>query len=168
MAINLVPQNSGAMISEDEKYRYALWRTWDKDKPVVMFIMLNPSTADGNKDDPTIRKCMAYAKAWGYGALIVGNLYAFKTKDPKVLENILFPIGPHCDSWLYTLSKMADLRIAAWGNKILSDKRVEQVKGILSSHMKGIVSRLYYLELSKSGNPKHPLYLRKNLKPQPW
>ena len=160
MVISLRPQISGATVSNDEKYRYTLWRTWDKDKPVVMFIMLNPSTADAKKDDPTIRKCMAYAKAWGYGALIVGNLYAFRTKDPELLTYEEDPIGPHCDSWLYTLSKMSDLRVAAWGNKILSKKRVEQVKGI--------VSHLYYLELSKRGNPKHPLYLRKNLKPQPW
>lgn len=158
MAINLRPQDSGAMISTDEKYRYALWRTWDKDKPVVMFIMLNPSTADANKDDPTIRKCIAYAKSWGYGALIVGNLYAFRTRDPKLLAHEEGPIGPHCNSWLYSLAKMSDLRVAAWGNKILPDKRVQQVKDLMPS--------LHYLELSKSGNPKHPLYLRKNLKPQ--
>lgn len=156
--IKLVPQDKGAMISSDGKYRYALWRTWDKNKPVVMFIMLNPSTADGTKDDPTIRKCIAYAKAWGYGALIVGNLYAFRSRNPKLLAHEEDPVGSNCGLWLYTLSKMADLRVAAWGNNILSRKRVKQVENLIPG--------LYCLELSKSGNPKHPLYLRKNLKPQ--
>jgi len=156
--IDLTEWQNGAMLSHDEKYRYALWRTWDKNKPVVMFIMLNPSTADAKKDDPTIRKCIAYAKSWGYGTLIVGNLYAFRSKNPKSLEFEEYPIGPNCNSWLQTLSKMADLRVAAWGNKILSRKRIKQVENLIPS--------LHYLELSKSGNPKHPLYLRKNLKPR--
>ena len=157
-SISLILQDSGAMFSDDRKYRYALWRAWDKDKPIVMFIMLNPSTANEIRDDPTIRKCIAYTKAWGYGALVVGNLYAFRSRNPRLLGYEKNPMGPHCDSWLYDLSKMSDLRIAAWGNNILSIKRVQQVRNLIPN--------LHYLELSKSGNPKHPLYLRKNLKPQ--
>lgn len=148
----------GAIISDDEKYRYCLHRIWNRKLSYVMFIMLNPSTADANKDDATIRKCMAYAKAWGYGGILVGNLYALRSRDPKALEHDPDPIGPDCDRWLKVMAKTCDLRIAAWGNKILSTKRADQVQAIISP--------LSCLELSKNGNPKHPLYLRKTLKPR--
>ena len=150
---------NGAIISEDEKYRYALWRIWDEDKPTVMFIMLNPSTADATKNDATINKCVAYAKRWGlYGGIFVCNLYALRSRDPGLLKFDQDPIGPDCDKWLITVSAMCTMKIAAWGNKILSQGRVFRVKTI--------VSPLNCLEKSKAGNPKHPLYLRKNLTPR--
>lgn len=156
--INEFESVSGAIISEDEKYRYVLWRIWDKDLDPVMFIMLNPSTADATKNDPTINKCMAYAKRWGYGSIFVCNLYAYRSRDPKALEHVLNPIGPDCDSWLITVSKVSPMKIAAWGNGMVSKGRVEKVRHL--------VGPLNCLEISKSGNPKHPLYLRKNLLPR--
>jgi len=155
---NDLTTSSGAIISEDEKYRYALWRTWDKKRDPVMFIMLNPSTADATKNDPTINKCIAYAKRWGYGALIVCNLYALRSRDPKALLSDSDPIGPDCDQWLVTMSKFAAMKIAAWGNKSVLQWRVDKVRAL--------VGPLNCLEKSKSGNPKHPLYLRKNLFPK--
>lgn len=150
--------DKGAEISKDEKYRYSLWRIWDRDKDFVAFIMLNPSTADANKDDATIRKCIAYAKRWGYGGIYVGNLYAYRSRDPKVLGKVEDPVGPDCDTWLVSISAICKIRIAAWGNNVISKQRIEQVRRV--------VPRLHYLELSKSGQPKHPLYLRKNLTPR--
>ena len=151
-------KSKGATISDDEKYRYCLHRIWNRKLSYVMFIMLNPSTADANKDDATIRKCMAYAKTWGYGGILVGNLYALRSRDPKALEYSSDPVGPDCDRWLKVMAKVCDLRIAAWGNKILSTKRADQIKNLIPP--------LSCLELSKNGNPKHPLYLRKTLKPR--
>ena len=82
-----------AVISHDDKYRYQLSRIWDEEKPMVLFIMLNPSTADADVDDPTIRRVVNFAKSWGYGGVFVGNLYAFRSTDPKVLRYIDDPIG---------------------------------------------------------------------------
>jgi len=149
---------SGAIISEDEKYRYSLWRIWDKELDSCMWIMLNPSTADATKNDPTINKCIAYAKWWGYGSIFVCNLYAYRARDPKILEYVPDPVGPLCDQWLITISKIAVLRMAAWGNNMLSHRRVNKVKSLMGP--------LSCLDISKSGNPKHPLYLRKTLLPR--
>lgn len=148
---------SGAVLSYDKKYRYALWRRWDPTLKTIMFIMLNPSTADETKNDPTIHKCMEYAKRWGYGTLLVGNVYAYRSSDPRVLSTIQNPIGELCDSYIYEMAKHSDMIIAAWGNNIISDNRVNAIRAI--------TGKLYCLEKSKSRHPKHPLYLRKTLKP---
>ena len=148
----------GAKISKDGQYRYTLWRIWDNELPLVMFLMLNPSTADGKKDDPTIKKCMAYAKAWGCGGIWVGNLYAYRSSSPSVLNIVNDPIGPKCDLYLEKMAKKCDLIIAAWGNNNPSKGRVNQVRNIVGGN-------LDCLEISKSGQPKHPLYLKKNLRP---
>lgn len=82
-----------AIISECGKYRYSLSRIWDENKANVLFIMLNPSTADGDVDDPTIRRCIGFAKSWGYGGIYVGNLFAYRATDPKELLKVENPIG---------------------------------------------------------------------------
>ena len=82
-----------AIISQDDKYRYQLSRIWEEEKPKVLFIMLNPSTADADVDDPTIRRVVNFAKSWGYGGVFVGNLYAFRSTDPKGLRYIDNPVG---------------------------------------------------------------------------
>ena len=73
----------GADISSDNKYRYSLWRIWDKNKPIILFIMLNPSTADAVNNDKTMTRVKNFAESWGYGGVYVGNLYAFRSTDPK-------------------------------------------------------------------------------------
>jgi hypothetical protein len=147
----------GATISECGKYRYKLWRIWDCDKPCVLFIMLNPSTADALEDDPTIRRCINFAKSWGYGGLYVGNLFAYRSTDPKELKRVDDPIGIQNSANIYEMFTNCDKVICAWGD----DKMVR-----LSSVANIIPERhLYYLDKCKSGNPKHPLYLKKDLKP---
>ena len=92
--------NKDAVLSECKKYRYMLRRVWDRTKPACLFIGLNPSTADATVDDPTIRRCVGFADSWGYGELVVGNLYAFRATKPKDMFNQDDPVGPFNDLWL--------------------------------------------------------------------
>lgn len=155
---------SGAILSDCGKYRYQLWRTWDESKPKVLFIMLNPSTADASADDPTIRRCIGFAKAWGYGGIMVGNLFALRATDPQELKKIVFNEEHyfHADQNAQHLDKMAyqcKIIVYAYGNPPI-DKYNEPVSCFYSRH---------HLGLTKAGNPKHPLYLPKNttLTPMP-
>jgi len=84
---------SDAKLSVCRKYRYALWRIWDKSKPIVLFISLNPSTADEKEDDPTIRRCIGFAKSWGYGGLCMANLFAYRTKSPSEMMSAKDRLG---------------------------------------------------------------------------
>jgi hypothetical protein len=156
-----------AVLSDCKQYRYFLIRTWDDNLPRVLFIMLNPSTADAIEDDNTIRRCKGYAKDWGYGGFYVINLFAFRSKTPADLLKVANPIGSENETWFRRSSAMASLIVCAWGNsKIVSklQKNFPQYK--LLSHL--FQKPLHYLELSKDGTPKHPLYLSKELKPNPY
>ena len=129
-----------------------------------MFIMLNPSTADADIDDPTIRRCVAFAKSWGYGGILVGNLFAYRATEPKTLLTVNDPIGKENITHLKVLSFESDIIVCAWGNS----KIVERLGKKLGSDYKPlseILGRLFYLELANDGTPKHPLYLKGDLKP---
>ena len=116
-----------AALSPCRKYRYALWRTWDKSKKKVMFIGLNPSTADEKNDDTTITRCISYAKQWGYGGLIMGNLFALRSTSPKEMMKANDPIGSENDKWLVKLSKNVDVVVGMWGNDGVFLKRNSEV-----------------------------------------
>ena len=148
---------SDAHFSKDRIYRYALWRTWDESKPKVLFVGLNPSTADEVQDDPTIRRCIRYSKDWGYGGYIMGNIFAYRSTNPKKLLDIDDPIGSKNDYWLKKLNKEASLTIGAWGNhgKILD--RGSQINQMFKT--------FHCLKITKEGFPSHPLYLSSKLKP---
>ncbi len=152
-----------AIISECGKYRYQLSRIWDESKPKVMFIMLNPSTADALKDDPTIRRCIAFADSWGYGGIMVGNLFAYRATNPKDLLNVQDPAGAENQKHLDEMFESCDMIVCAWGNsgivKTISKKNPEY------KPFGPTKDRLHYLELSNDGTPKHPLYLKGDLKP---
>lgn len=90
----------GAVIDKTGLYRYSLWREWDIDKSKIVFIMLNPSKADASIDDPTLRRCISFAKFWDYGSLIVVNLFAFRTASPLELKKVDNPIGKQNDRHL--------------------------------------------------------------------
>ena len=147
--------NKGAIFSTDNIYRYQLSRIWDDSKPKILFIMLNPSTADEFVEDPTIRRIVNYAKDWGYGSVYVGNLYAFRSTDPKGLNSVEDPIGPENITNIQVLIGLVDKVVYAWGNE-----RKEP------EWLKKIVTNPYCIDISKKGIPKHPLYLKKCLKPQ--
>ena len=105
-----------AIFSPCRRYRYALWRTWDQNKPSVLFIGLNPSTADETNDDPTLTRCINYAKYWGYGSVCIANIFAYRATKPKELFARKRIIGKENNHWLFKLAIDADLVIAAWGN----------------------------------------------------
>jgi len=149
-----------ATISEDQKYRYELRRTWQQKTGLVCWVMLNPSTADADFDDPTIRRCMGYTAWWGYGGIIVVNLFALRSKDPQKLYNVDDPIGPENYHYIFQASWGSALTIAAWG---IRGRYLKQNKKVLAQ-----LTNSHYLALTKNGDPHHPLYLRKDLKPKPY
>jgi hypothetical protein len=126
----------------------------------VLFVGLNPSTADETDDDPTVRRCVGFAKAWGYERLFLANLFGYRATNPKELLQTTDPVGPDNDQHLRNLSRRAELTIAAWGAQGHWHGRNDQVCGILSN--------LHYLKLTKAGHPSHPLYLPKSLRPKLW
>lgn len=150
--------NKGATFSDCKKYRYSLWRIWEGGKGVVTFIGLNPSTADENIDDPTIKRCINFAKSWGYGGIYMVNLFAFRATDPKVMKATDYPVGSDNDKWIKQLIDESEIAVAAWGNHGKHLRRDRTVKKLIGS-------KLHCLEKSKDGNPKHPLYLKKDLTP---
>ena len=146
-----------ANISKDKIYRYTLSRTWDSTKPTVLFIGLNPSIADENIDDPTITRCINFAKDWGYGTLLMANLFAFRSTYPKEIYLIDDPIGKDNDHYLLECVKQSDLIIACWGNNGTYMDREKIIKEL--------VPNLYCLQKNKNGTPHHPLRLpREKLK----
>ena len=148
--------NKNATFSDCRKYRYALSRTWDGKKKTVLFIGLNPSTADEKIDDPTIRRCINYAQNWGYGSLLMVNLFAYRATIPTELKNVKNPIGNDNDLHITELLKKADLAVATWGNEGSLLNRDKDVKKIIPN--------LMCLKINKSGQPAHPLYQKKDLK----
>ena len=149
-----------AAFSPCRRYRYALWRTWDNTKPTALFIGLNPSTADEENDDPTLIRCMNFAKTWGYGGVCMTNLFAYRATKPKDLLARKRVIGKDNNDWLLKLADKAGVTIAAWGNDGHYQNRAE--------HVKHLIQPLHYLKMNKSGEPAHPLYLRAELKPTLW
>jgi hypothetical protein len=150
-----------ADLSLDRVYRYDLVREWDREKRQLVWIMLNPSTADAMVDDPTIRRCIAFSKVWGYGALRVLNLYALRATDPAELAKHPDPIGPDNDWHIKTVANSWGGRdvVVAWGTK--GGKRAGEVLGLLAKPP-------MCLGLTKDGHPRHPLYVKGDTKPIPW
>lgn len=150
----------GAEFSPCRLYRYALWRIWDPAAGTVNFIGLNPSTADEQVDDPTIRRCIGFARDWGYGGLVMTNLSAFRATKPAVMKTAAEPVGRDNDSWLMRVAAEARVVVAAWGNDGAYLGRDHQVRRLMPS--------LHCLDLTKRGRPRHPLYLPAELLPRPW
>jgi len=148
-----------AHLSPCRCYRYALWRRWGPGS-YAMFVGLNPSTADELNDDPTIRRCIGFARAWGYEALCMANLFAYRATKPAVMKKAPDPCGPDNDSTLQELAQNAGVVVAAWGANGTHQGRDRAARLLLPS--------LHYLKLTKNGHPGHPLYLPASLKPQPW
>lgn len=157
--------DTGALFSACRRYRYCLWRRWDIDKPVCLFVGLNPSTADETVDDPTIRRCVRFAKDWGYGTIHMANIFAYRATDPMVMRAMgRNAIGPLNNEYLTQLARAADLTVAAWGTHGIHQGRGAAVRAMLLDA--GV--RPHVLGLTKNGYPKHPLYLPGSLQPMPW
>jgi hypothetical protein len=154
---------ASAEISPCGKYRYVLTRRIG-DGPTVNWILLNPSTADAVSDDPTIRRLLGYALAWGMGRIVVTNLFAYRLTDSGKLRTVLLPVGPENDRHLIREAQAAALVVCGWGTKGAHLGRAEKVKTLL----RGCGATLHALRLTKDGCPEHPLYLPGNLKPEAW
>lgn len=161
--------SSYARFSPDGLYRYTLGRRWSPDPTAgaAVFVMLNPSTADAQQDDPTIRRCIGFAKAFGCGGLHVVNLYAFRATRPADLWKADFPVGAENDAILGETFRAAAEEdrpvIAAWGANA-QPARAGFIAGLARSQ--GLV--LHALGTTKSGAPRHPLYLPATSVPTPW
>jgi hypothetical protein len=144
--------------SDCGRYRYRLTREWDDTRPPATFVMLNPSTADADRDDPTVRKCVRYAQRWDCGSLVVVNLYAYRATNPNDLPaDEPTRIGPAGDGWL-TQAALDALEsggplVAAWGARA-TEQRVADVLTLPG------MDRLQCLAVTSAGMPRHPLYVR--------
>jgi hypothetical protein len=145
---------SGAVISECETYRYLLWRIWDKKKPMLAYILLNPSTADHQQDDPTMTRCIRRSQDLGFGGMWVANLFALRSTDPKNLYTHKTPIGPLNDEVLLAVCHEADTVMCGWGNHGVFQNRGQGVVQLLKD--KNITPKC--LGLSGKNQPLHPLY----------
>lgn len=151
-----MPQlTTGAVFSPCRTWRYSLQRSWSTSKRLVV-IGLNPSTADESKDDPTIRRCIGFAKRWGCGGLLMLNLFAFRATDPRELRNVSDPIGPENDGHLQRGTAGAPIVLAAWGAEGALFGRSADVRTKL--YLAGV--HLFCLGTTAEGEPRHPLYLR--------
>lgn len=145
-----------AVFSKGRRYRYTLRRRLNKrgDK-ILLVIGLNPSTADGTKDDPTVRRCAGFAERMGYNILFVVNLFALRSTDPRKLREAEFPVGPRNDPWILRVARKAHKIVLAWGaGADWAPERSDQMLALLAHH------DLYCFGTTQSGAPRHPLYLR--------
>lgn len=147
---------SGAKFSDCRKYRYALWRIWDESKPLVMFIGLNPSTANEDSDDRTIEAVTDMAKNQGFGGFYMMNLFAYVSTDP---DHLLLPEARDAvnDDYLKTISAKCQRIIFAWGNFKQAKQRSKEVIPMYPE--------AYCLKFTKDGSPWHPLYVKRNIVP---
>lgn len=168
----------GAVLSDCGLYRYNLIRRWNDGLPTAVFIMLNPSTADADQDDPTIRKCIGFARRWGCGGIRVVNLFAFRSTKPAALLGGFGPQGAYntkhqrqalrlCSPW--TGGRVGPC-VVAWGTH--STKALRQLIGeeanLLQQQASGWPIKLQCLGTAKDGNPRHPLMLAYATELQPW
>jgi hypothetical protein len=174
-SLNLSPTQyhgspSGAIFSTCEKYRYVLWRRWG-DAPPLAFIGLNPSTADASQDDPTIRRCIGFAKRFQAGGLVMLNLFAFRATDPSALVLFANPdhpeagVGPNHDEMIRPWMGLCNKAIAAWGASVPHRSARPTV---LSAMAVDTIGGLWCLGQTKDGSPRHPLYLKKDATPSVW
>ncbi len=146
----------GALFSKCEKYRYALWRKWTDGSETAVFVGLNPSTADEQKDDPTIRRCVGFAKEWGCSSLLMVNLFAWRATDPEAMKAADDPVGPYNDVILGGAAAVAFHLVAAWGIHGIYRDRCWHVLADLRGrgHLLGCLGE------TQTGFPRHPLYVK--------
>lgn len=155
---------AGAMFSVCENYRYSLWRDWmpltakGGTTPTMVFIGLNPSTADEHEEDPTIRRVIALAQREGCGRLVMLNLFAYRSTNPKVLRKVADPIGPHNDIMIDSHVRDYNAKVVCgWGaNGFINSRAFKMVRALKPS------VDFYCLGYTKDHAPRHPLYLRSN------
>lgn len=162
--------HSGATISECGRYRYNLWRVWDEDRRIMVFVMQNPSTADANDDDPTIRRCIGFAEREGCGGIVVRNVFALRATDERELLTHPDPVGPK--NWDYLIGAtsvaLGVQLVAAWGNRLGPKKRSLFRTAYCNAALACVQQKAKCLGVTKSGDPKHPFFLAADTPLVPW
>lgn len=160
MLLDISDLGKGAIFDTRRVYRYRLFREWPGGEGVCCFLMLNPSTADEMVLDPTVRRCVEFAKRWGYRRLEVLNLFAYRSTNPHDLLGVADPVGPENDLWIQSIAEEASCIVCAWGSHRFLGKRLTQraaqVRALLAAQ------RLRCLKHNDDGQPIHPLYQPKH------
>ena len=153
-----------ATFDTSRTYRYGLTRAWDRNGPRVNVLMLNPSTADAFGLDPTLRRCVGFARAWGFGSLEVTNLFAFRSTDPRAMLAHADPVGHDNDEAIGGAARRSDRVVVAWGTRGCHLGRADEVARLLA----GLGVEVVALGVTRSGQPVHPLYLARDTLPVRW
>lgn len=149
----------GAIFDVSGRYRYSLWRAWSNDSPRIAFVLLNPSTADEQRNDPTIRRCMGFARAWKFGSMDVVNLFAYRATHYRELFKVNDPIGEENNRFLMQAVERCSIIVLGWGTRGTMLGRDRQVISFLAGR-----KDVYCLGFTKNGLPRHPLYVRGDTK----
>ena len=160
----VVVSDSGAAFSSCRRWRYLLWRCWDDAKPVANFLMLNPSTADEHRLDPSCTRARDFAERWGYGALIVTNLFAWRATDPAEMKRADDPVGRSNNQAILRSARQSAVVVCAWGNHGSHLDRAAKVV----ANLRGAGVPLQALRITAVGQPSHPLYLPARLRASRW
>jgi hypothetical protein len=163
--VDLLNEKREAVFSDCRNYRYRLSQIWDDSKPPLYWLMLNPSTADEVKNDPTVERCERRARMWGYGGSVVFNIFAYRATDPKDMRAQADPVGPDNDKWITELARESQVLdvVAGWGEHGAHMQRGQAVLDIFKSTQ----GRISALKVNGSGHPAHPLYIAYKATPQP-
>lgn len=159
---------STALISPDGVYRYRLRRQWDYSGTLCCWVMLNPSTADASTDDPTIRRCIAFSRGWGYGGIVVVNLYGLRSMNPRQLRVHHDPVGPDNDAHIAELVRESEMVMCAWGAHPVAQRRDRTGKVIKLIRRCKACPEVRCLGLTQDGAPRHPLYVRSDVSSMPF
>lgn len=152
---------TGAEVSADGRYRYVLRRTWARG-PRLLWVLANPSSADAATDDPTLRRCVRFARDHGYGGLAVANLWAWRSAHPHELRTVADPVGPDNDGWIATLVRQSRGPVVlGWGVQA-APPRVAAVLALLADRPRLCLGR------TRDGHPRHPLYVPAATRLRPW
>lgn len=162
--INDLFTTSGAVFSDCQRYRYRLWRTWDSSKKPLVMVMLNPSIADAEQNDPTVERCQRRALAMGFGGLQVTNIFALVSTDPGALYETEDPVGPKNNAAILEAVSDAGMVLCAWGTHGAHVGRAREVVAMLRDA--GVSP--YCLGQNADGSPKHPLYVGYGISPMPY
>ncbi len=145
----------GAIFDINGRYRYSLWRAWSAYHPRIVFILLNPSAADGLRNDPTIRRCMGFARAWNFGSMEVVNLFAYRATECRELLKIGDPVGEENNYYLIQAVERCSTVVVGWGTWGTLLARDRQVLSLIAD-----TKDVYCLGITKDGQPRHPLYVK--------
>ena len=145
----------GAIFDANARYRYSLWRAWSAYHPRIAFVLLNPSTADEQIDDPSIRRCIGFARAWNFGSMEVVNLFAYRATDYRELFKASDPIGEENNHYLLHAVECCSTIVLGWGKRGTLLGRDRQVMSLLIGR-----NDMYCLGKTKDGQPRHPLYIK--------